>query len=142
MREEKTKTKKERLVSYGGGTLSEFPPGPLSCTPKPPTARSLLLSKWAPAPPTTVPVFTAEPPEVDCSEVVTSIVVCKPWPPGIPRLALRLEPPLHVVLVGVSVQFNFAKAGVAALILTVVTAAIIADFKIIFSRFEKGLQSR
>jgi hypothetical protein len=80
--------------------------------------------------------------EVDCSEVVTSIVVCKPWPPGIPRLALRLEPPLHVVLVGVSVQFNFAKAGVAALILTVVTAAIIADFKIIFSRFEKGLQSR
>jgi hypothetical protein len=56
-------------------------------------------------------------------------------PPGISKpLALKLSPPLHVRSSGVSVQFTFAKAGVATPILVVVTAAIIAAVVIAITR--------
>jgi hypothetical protein len=49
-------------------------------------------------------------------------------------VALRLSPPLRVRSSGVSVQFIFANAGLAALILIVVTAVIIAAVVITIAR--------
>jgi hypothetical protein len=137
------KNKKERLVSYGGGTLSEFPPGPFSWIPEPPTVPGHGADSqvtWNPLPPTWVgpvptsnPLPPAPPEEKKLSSVTTTRL---PNPPGISLLDgsfLKLEPPLQGV--GSPVQFTFANAGVAALILiVVVTAAIIAAVVIAITR--------
>jgi hypothetical protein len=93
-----------------------------------------------PAPPTLLPTFWPKPPllVITCFDSDSS---ARPPPP--PGISLGLvppvhpavphpEPPLHKVLS--SLQFLFANAGVAALRLVVVTAAIIAAVVIAITR--------
>jgi hypothetical protein len=119
--------KKERLVGY----LPEFPPGSFVCRPKPPTdvvQPEASHTPWPPPPPTNPDIDSnpwPKPPALNCGLPDWSRINRPPLPPGvsIPSF-LKLDPSLHTV--SVSLQFTFANAGLAALKLDEVTAAIIA----------------